>query len=244
VPADWASCGQTFRVTADHIAATEGTELAGNAYTFRAAAPGYISGTITVGNTITQATTGATGTVQAVLNTTNGSGPDDWVQILWDGISDPFDYTGSYLCTDTTAGGTFTPAYRCRWDIDSLVWRPDTGTWRDDEIIPYTASDLGLAEWGISDWSSEIYDNAYVATIYRDVASMTYTGLAMAIVCLPGGEQAFSDSTFLDYAARWQTWGPGAGLSRSIDSWHSNLWDAYYATYRGMGRRRVINVNN
>gem|GEM_PF-507807 len=237
-PPDYVHFGeddQTFYVSQADVNRTSGTCWTGNTWTYRAnaAKPSDIVGTIAVGNKIVQTTTGATGTVVEIRNVANYSGDSrtesDWVTIEWDGRGKDFDVTGTYLCTDQKAGGTFTPVYRTRWKI-SGPWQPDS---RNNGKVPYEVSDLGMPEWGIRHSTNPNLDNKWLHTNYRNVAAPPFNGTALAALLTPNGRTLWNHDAFFDYTDRYMALtGPGGAIAstwRSTSAYTAAMWDKYRA---------------
>lgn len=237
-PGDYVHFGEddeTFYIAAVDKTDTWGQYLTGNSWTYRATADGHIAGTIVVGHSIVQTTTNATGTVLAIKDQIDHSPPyRDWVGIQWNGAGSDFDCTGSYVCTDQTSGGTFTPDHRTRWDIEG-TWTPDT---RD--MQRYGEWHLTWPEWGIWHCGYPQYSNAYIGTEYRLLVEQTFAGTALPSIIMQAGSNAkilWNHPSFFDTTDRWMQLtadGEPNAMGDYVRTSHlfaEEMWDTYRAGY-------------
>lgn len=233
-PADYIHFGeddQIFYIDTPDTQHTYDQYLSGNQWTYRSTIAGRISGTITAKNQIKQATTNATGTVLAVQNNSDYDYNRDWVGIEWDGISAPFDLSGTYVCTDQTAGGTFTPDHRTRWNAAG-TWQPD---FRDAER--YGLWRTGWPEWGVYHIGYMEYSNAWFGTEYRVQVGRTLAGLALPALMMTGVKTQWNHPAFFYYTDRYmQLTAPGepndtGWYTRADNLFQSEMWDTYRAGY-------------
>lgn len=125
--------------------------------------------------------------------------------------------------------------YITQYDIDN--YPEDDGS--DDPYkrfdFEYTAEDIGLAEWGIRNWSNKSLMNANWGAKYRDVNGSATVATALAIFLMEA-EDEWNYSPFTDYAKRYYqlvhideneitTDVPGA-TNNLIRTVVADLWDA------------------
>lgn len=77
-------------------------------------------------------------------------------------------------------------------------WKPD----KRAKLIPYKASDIGTAEWGIVHAAKPAADNASFDATYREVNGAVIPGFAL-IAELMDLRAAWNHEPFFDYAARY-----------------------------------------
>jgi hypothetical protein len=237
-PGDYVHFGEddeTFYIAALDKIVTWGQYLTGNNWTYRATAAGHIAGTITVGNQIKQATTNATGTVLAVKDQVDHDPLyRDWIGIQWNGAGSDFDIVNGYVCTDQTAGGTFTPDFRDRYDING-TWDPD-----DRDMQHYGEWHLTWPEWGIMHCGYPQYSNAYIGTEYRLLVEQTFAGTALPEIIMQAGSSAktlWNHPAFFDATDRWMQLtadGEPNAMGDYVRTSHlfaEEMWDTYRAGY-------------
>jgi PKD repeat protein len=110
------------------------------------------------------------------------------------------------------------------------TWNPDS---RDAVRTPYSASDIGLPEWGIRHSTNPEMSNKYLPTEYRNVAGPPFHGTALAALLTPGGKALWNHNAFFDYTDRYMAFtAPGgefAGWWRSMSGFTASMWDTYRA---------------
>jgi hypothetical protein len=245
-PPDYIAFGeddQSFYVTQDEVTRTSGA-WTGDTWTYYTNNEAYVDltpGQITVGNTIVQEVTGATGTVLYLEDpTSNAQYPDvktyypDIITIEHTSGPD-FDMSGTYKFVDQQDGGYFyTPANRRgRWNHNNAAtWNPDP---RGGAPMPYTATDIGLAEWGMRHSQIPAWDNRAFSASYKSNAMPGYHGLSLAALLTKGGKEMWQYDAMFDATARFMAetlpGGEGYGVTRSNSPFTSNMWDTYYTTY-------------
>ena len=96
-------------------------------------------------------------------------------------------------------------------DVDltnGVSWNPDS---RDvpDVAFPYVASDVGRGEWGLRHSSDPARNNKHCGAMYRNIASPSMTGLALAIRLLGMETQCNSPDllAYVDWYRRTEQYG-------------------------------------
>ncbi|MEN6575342.1 MAG: putative Ig domain-containing protein [Phycisphaerales bacterium] len=215
---------QTFHVGQFEVTLTSKDLHTGNTWSYYADSSG-ITGSLGVGNTIVQDTTGATGTIVAYRNSTPYY--KDIVTIKWNGSGS--DFNVSNRIADRTTGGYFTPIGRTRFNING-TWQPDD---RTGIPAPYTEDDLGLPEWGIRHSTHPAMSNRAFTAIYRSVASPAFQGTALAALLMDGAKELWNHDAYFDYTDRYMAatlpGGEGYGYERTFSAFTNNMWDTYRA---------------
>jgi len=124
--------------------------------------------------------------------------------------------------------------YVTQLDVDithSAQWDPDH---RDDQRIPYEASDIGLAEWGIRHSNDPEVSNKYWDTAYRRCCTANAWGgfvLAAHIMDLKG---LWNHDALFDFMDRYMqvTISAFPGWRQNTSVFVENMWDAYRNDYR------------
>ena len=122
--------------------------------------------------------------------------------------------------------------YVAQADVDVThgpTWKPDS---RDAQKTPYTASDLGLPEWGITHSRWPYTSNKWWPTEYRTVAGPPFHGTALAALLMEGAKALWNHNAYFDYTDRYMAVTAGNGEYpgwRSLSAFTSNMWDAYRA---------------
>ena len=86
---------------------------------------------------------------------------------------------------------------------NSTEWQPDA---RDVEIIPYSADDLGIPEWGIRRATEPERSNFYWGSTYRTINNQAFAGAALAAL-LADARSVWGDDAFFDYVDRVHAFG-------------------------------------
>ena len=213
---------QTFHVTEAGVTRTTKDLHSGNTWSYYAD-PSGLTGNVGVGNTAVQDVTGATGKIVAYRDSSGYY--KDIVTITWNGSGS--DFNTSNKITDKTGGGSFTPIGRTRFNIHG-TWQPDD---RFSIPSPYSEDMLGLAEWGIRHSTHPQFDNRDFNAIYRDVASPTFHGTALAALLMDGAKRLWNHDAYFDYTDRYMAatlpGGEGYGYARTFSTFTANMWDTY-----------------
>ncbi|MEK7413269.1 MAG: hypothetical protein AAB263_08125 [Planctomycetota bacterium] len=114
-------------------------------------------------------------------------------------------------------------------------WHPD----KRAKLVPYTAADIGLPEWGIWHASDPGADNRSWDATYRPINASVYPGFVLA-ARLMGLEDAWKHKALFDYTDRWMKDTNGVHGSARLPAFAKSMWDAYAASTKirdGIQRR-------
>ncbi len=114
-------------------------------------------------------------------------------------------------------------------DIDinmshSSEWKPDT---RAEELIPYSASDLELPEWGLVRLYDRTGINKAWEAQYRKVIGQAYGGLILAVHAM-GAKELWNHDAFFDYNDRYMQVETDL---RQTSQFVERMWDTYRNDY-------------
>jgi len=106
-------------------------------------------------------------------------------------------------------------------------WKPD----KRAPVVPYTAEDIGLAEWGIRHAYTPEADNKDWGATYREVNGAVIPGFALA-ARLMGLKEAWNHNAFFDYCDRYMQWfeGESPKLSNQPQPFLREMWRTYRPT--------------
>jgi len=108
----------------------------------------------------------------------------------------------------------------------SPQWKPD----KRAELVPYSAEDIGMAEWGIRHATKPETDNRSWDATYREVNGAVIPGFALA-ARLMGLQEAWNHDAFFDYCDRYMKWREedGRRLSNTASNFLKDMWTAHRA---------------
>ncbi len=126
-------------------------------------------------------------------------------------------------------GQTF---YVSRKDVErtnSKRWKPDYRNVKKGQTAPYTASDIGLPEWGIHHTRDPYQDNKYWAAVYRITCGRSYAGFVLGAQIM-GLKKAWNHNALFDYMDRYMSI-QEKGSWRQISRFAEEMWDTYRKDY-------------
>ncbi|PTY02916.1 hypothetical protein DB346_07845 [Verrucomicrobia bacterium LW23] len=114
---------------------------------------------------------------------------------------------------------------------NSPKWDPD----KRAEKVPYTAEDIGMADWGIRHAYKPEADNKSWDATYREVNGAVIPAFALAARQL-GLKEAWNHPAFFDYCDRYMAWisgpeGPRAKTGKRLSNEPTPFFYAMWAAY-------------
>lgn len=106
----------------------------------------------------------------------------------------------------------------------SPAWKPDKRA--KDGLIPYTAEDIGLPEWGIRHSTAPTADNKAWDATYRPINGSVYPGFVLA-ARLMGLEEAWNHKALFDFTDRWMKKTGGIDGSARTPVFIVSMWKQY-----------------